>query len=226
MIETPLLLLGAGGFAEEVADLVGDCAGYRVAGFVESLDRARCDLEIGGLPVHWVGDLDPFAGTHLALSAVGTTSRDVFTRQVAEAGLGFATIVHPSAHVSPTARLAEGVLVGAGAVVGAHAWIGAHVLLNRGVLVGHHAEIGAHASIMPGANLAGFSHVGGQAYVGMGALVLNDVRIGPRAVVGAGSVVTRDVPDGVVVMGVPAKARSKAPADVGRNTHAVSEAEE
>lgn len=226
MAEIPLLLLGAGGFAEEVADLVGDCGGYRVAGFVESLDRSRCEIEIGGLPVHWVDQVGRFADTHLALSAIGTTSRDVFTRRVAEAGLGFATIVHPTAHVSSSALLAEGVLVCPRVVVGAHTWVGAHVLLNRGVLVGHHAEIGPHASVMPGANLAGFSVVGERAYVGMGALVLNNVRVGRDAVLGAGAVATRDVPDGVVATGVPAKVRSEAPADLGRDPHPVAEAGE
>jgi sugar O-acyltransferase (sialic acid O-acetyltransferase NeuD family) len=202
----PLLLLGAGGFAEEVADLVGDCPGFRVAGFVESLDRSRCDNELRGLPVHWVDDIGPFAGTHRALSALGITSRDVFTRRVEAAGMRFATVVHPTAHVSTTAELAPGVLVGAGVIVGAHTQIGRHAILNRGVLVGHHVEIGAHASVMPGANLAGFSVIGDQAFVGMGALVLNNIRVGRGAVVAAGAVVTKDVPAGVTVRGIPATA--------------------
>jgi sugar O-acyltransferase (sialic acid O-acetyltransferase NeuD family) len=201
----PILLLGSGGFAEEVADLVGDCPGYEVVGFVESLDRARCSMSLGGLPVHWVDDIAGFAGSHLALSAVGTTERDAFTSRVAALGLGFATIVHPTAHVSSSALLDEGVLVGAGAIVAAHSHVGPHALLNRGVLVGHHAEIDAHASVMPGANLAGSCSIGERAFVGMGALVLNNVRVGRLAVVGAGSVVTRDVPDGVQVRGVPAR---------------------
>ena len=202
----PVLLLGAGGFAVEVADLVGDCPGFVVAGFVESLDRTRCEGELCGLPVHWVGAIGPLAGSHLALSALGTTSRDAFTRQVEATGMRFATVVHPKAHVSPSAVLGAGVLVGAGVVVGAETRIGRHAILNRGVLVGHHVEIGAHASLMPGANLAGFSMVGEKAFVGMGALVLNNIRIGREAVVGAGSVVTRDVPAGVKVNGVPARA--------------------
>ena len=201
-----VLLLGAGGFAVEVADLVGDCPGFVVTGFVESLDRSRCEHELCGLPVHWVGDIGPLASSHLALSALGATSRDRFTRQVQATGMQFATVVHPTAHVSSSAVLGPGVLVGAGVIVGAETRVGRHVILNRGVLVGHHVEIGAHASVMPGANLAGFSAIGEKAYVGMGALVLNNIHVGSEAVVGAGSVVTRDVPAGVQVRGVPARA--------------------
>jgi len=206
----PVLLLGAGGFAEEVADLVSDCPGFEVAGFVESRDRSRCEQPLAGRPVHWIDEIGAFAGTHLACCALGTTDRAEFTRQVEEAGLAFATIVHPSAHVSRTAVLDAGVLVGAAVVVGAYAHVGNHTILNRGVLVGHHVEIGSHVSVMPGANIAGFAVVGDQAYVGMGALVLNNRRVGAQAVIGAGSVVTKDVSTGTTVVGVPARAMDAA----------------
>jgi acetyltransferase-like isoleucine patch superfamily enzyme len=42
------------------------------------------------------------------------------------------------------------------------------------------------------------------AWIGVGVTVLDGVRIGKGAVVGAGSVVIKDVPEGAVVMGVPA----------------------
>jgi UDP-2-acetamido-3-amino-2,3-dideoxy-glucuronate N-acetyltransferase len=47
--------------------------------------------------------------------------------------------------------------------------------------------------------------VAAEAHVGMGAVVLEGRKVGRRAVVGAGAVVTRDVPDGCVVVGVPAR---------------------
>lgn len=45
------------------------------------------------------------------------------------------------------------------------------------------------------------------ASVGSNATVLAGVTIGENAMVGAGAVVTRDVPDGAIVVGVPAKIR-------------------
>lgn len=49
------------------------------------------------------------------------------------------------------------------------------------------------------------SFVGTGAMLGIGTVVKPGVRIGAGAVVGAGSVVIRDVPDGVIVIGAPAK---------------------
>ena len=43
------------------------------------------------------------------------------------------------------------------------------------------------------------------ASLGSGAIILCGVTIGEHALVGAGAVVTRDVPDGAVVVGVPAR---------------------
>ena len=176
-----------------------------VAGFVENMDRSRCDEPFEGLPVHWVDDIAPLAATHEAVCALATTHRSRFTRQVEELGIPAATVVHPTARISPSSTIEPGTIASAGVIVGAHTRVGAHVLLNRGALVGHHTEIGAHASVMPGANVAGNCRVGEAAFVGMGALVLDNLSVGSHSVVAAGSVVTRDVPDRVQVMGAPAR---------------------
>ena len=201
----PLLICGTRSFAAEVADLVSEIPELELVGFVENLDRARCEQPFEGLPVHWVDDLAPLAGTHLAVCALATTHRSRFTRQVEALGLAPATVVHPGARIAPSATLGEGTIVSAGVVVGAHTTVGRHVILNRGVLVGHHTEIGDHASVMPGANVAGNCRIGAAVYVGMGAIVLDNLSVGAHSLVAAGSLVTRDVPDRVQVLGAPAR---------------------
>ncbi|HEX2232744.1 MAG TPA: acetyltransferase [Thermoleophilaceae bacterium] len=200
-----MLICGTRSFAEEVADLVSEIPELELRGFVENMDRARCERELEGRPVHWVGDIGELAPSHSVVCALVTTERGRFTDQVEGMGFRAAAVVHPSARVAPSASVSEGAIVSAGVVTGAHARIGRHALLNRGVLVGHHTAIGAHASILPGANVAGNCRVGERAFVGMGALVLDNIEVGADSVVAAGSVVTRDVPARCKVMGVPAR---------------------
>ncbi|MCZ7589045.1 MAG: NeuD/PglB/VioB family sugar acetyltransferase [Gaiella sp.] len=201
---TPLLVLGTREISAEIAD-VATQAGYRVEGFVENLDRERCDATLAGLPIRWIDDVAALADTHLAVLGIGTTRRWLFAEQAAGLGFRFATVVHPSANVSPTTSVGAGSIVSAGVSIGAHTTIGRHVFLNRGCLVGHHSVLDDYVTVSPGAIVSGLCHVGTSAFVATGAVVIDRVSIGERSVVGAGAVVTRDVPERVQVLGVPAK---------------------
>jgi sugar O-acyltransferase (sialic acid O-acetyltransferase NeuD family) len=205
MQRKPLLILGTRTLAVEVLDIVYDVEEYEPVGFVENMNRERCGEPLEGLPVHWVDDIVSFASTHSAVCALGTTRRWQFTEQVANLGMTFATIVHPSARVSRKSTIGAGSIVSAGVIVATHTQIGSHVLINRGVLIGHHTSIGDFSSVMPGANIAGACTIGDRTYVGMGAVVIDHLSIGTGAVIGAGSVVTRNVADGTQVVGVPAR---------------------
>lgn len=200
----PLLVLGTSQFAPEVADLAAD-AGFEVTGFVENLERDKCAEGFDGRPVRWIDDCESLTATHLAVCGLGTTRRSVFTEQAAAVGFRFATIIHPSAHVSRASTIGEGSIVGVNVVVGSHSEIGCHVLLNRGSMVGHHTRIGDHVSVLPGANIAGACVVGRAAYIAMGSIVIDHLSIGAESVVGAGAVVVEDVPPNVQVAGIPAR---------------------
>lgn len=203
-----LLILGSHIFAEEVADLAQQ-AGDHVVGFVENWDRARCDRELLGLPIHWIDDVAPLVSEHVAVCAIGTPKRRGFVEQAEQLGLGFTTLVHPGATISPRANVGEGTIASARVVVATATEVGRHVILNRGVMVGHHTTIGSFVTVSPGANVAGCVTVGDGAYVGMGATILDRITIGAGAVIGAGSVVTKDVPERAKVLGVPARVVSE-----------------
>jgi len=203
-VTRPLLVLGTTPFATEVAVLAEE-SGHEVAGFVENLDRARCDEPLAGLPVHWIDEVADLASTHAAVCGLGTTRRSIFTDQAAARGLPFATIVHPTAHVPASSPVGEGSIVGAGVLVGAYASIGRHVLLNRGSLIGHHTVVEDYVSVLPGANVAGSCRIGRAAFVAMGSVVVDHTSIGEESIVAAGAVVLRDVPPNVQVVGVPAR---------------------
>ena len=204
MADRPLVILGTHALAPEVADLA-EQSGWRVDAFVENLDRARCEHTIEGLPVVWVDELRDFRDTHLAVFGLGTTRRSRFIDEAADRGMSFATIVHPTAVVSPRSTIGEGSVIGVRTVVAARTAIGRHVLLNRGAMVGHHTEIGDYVSIEPGAMVAGKCRVGSGTWVGIGAMVIDGLTIGRDVLIGAGAVVIKDLPDAVQAVGVPAK---------------------
>ncbi len=204
-VPRPLLILGTHMLAEELADWVADLPDFRLAGFVENLDRERCREPLEALPVHWIDDIGPLATTHWAVCGISTTKRTGFIAQVAAYGMPFATIVDPTSHVARTSTLGAGAIVSPGVIIGAHTTIGQHVFINRGVLIGHHTAIGAYVSIQAGANIAGACRIGDGTYISMGAIVQDRITIGAHAVIGTGAVVTKDVPDNALVTGIPAR---------------------
>ena len=95
--------------------------------------------------------------------------------------------------------------------------IGRHLFIDHGfTVIGETADIGDNVTIYQCVTLGGTdpaNGVGGKRHptlsndviVGSGAQILGPVIVGPRARVGANAVVTKDVPEGAVMVGIPAR---------------------
>lgn len=204
-ITKPLLILGTRTFAEEIADVVSEIPGIKIAGFVENMDRERCKNKINGLPVFWVEELAELAKTHQAICGLGTTRRCIYTSQVEKYGIPFMTLAHPSSRISANSYLGEGTFVSVGCIISTHVRLGDHVVVNRGGMIGHHTHISSFVTIGPNANVAGNSYVGEGVYIGMSATIIDHISVGKHSIIAAGAVVIKNVPDRVMVAGVPAK---------------------
>jgi UDP-3-O-[3-hydroxymyristoyl] glucosamine N-acyltransferase len=117
-----------------------------------------------------------------------------------------------------------------GVRIGAHVEIGAlcsiargtledtvisdHVKIDDHVFIAHNVRIGRGSFVIAGAEISGSVELGDDVWVGPQATIRNQVRVGAGAMIGMGAVVTKDVPEGVVVMGSPAKViRDRLPSD-------------
>lgn len=131
--------------------------------------------------------------------------RVAFSERLKKHGLKPVSVIHKSAVIEQGAILGEGCQIMANAVIGAEAWIGSQVIVNTKASVDHETILEDGSEVGPGATLCGLIKVQSGAWVCAGATILPRVTIGRNSVVGAGSVVTRDVPEGVTIVGVPAK---------------------
>ena len=204
-----ILILGTGGNCIDALEAVREEGKtHRVIGFLDDDPELR-GRTVEGVPV--LGGLEDAARypDALLLNVIGSPSShrrkpEIVARTGAPPGR-FATVIHPTASISPSARIGRGVLVLQNATVASGAVLSDHAVVLPNTIVSHHAEIGAHASLAGGVCVSSNVRVGIAAYLGTNCCVREGVRIGAGALVGMGSVVLVDVPAGARVAGNPAR---------------------
>ena len=208
-----VLILGAGGHAQVVADisLRARDAGQPVTpiGYLDD-DASLHGKMFLGLPVLGpIGILSRIPHDAVIIAVGNNQIRKRLAEEFFTADETFAGARHPKATIAPDVLLGPGVMICAGVVINTGSVIGAHVILNTGCSADHHNDIGSYAHIAPGAHTAGGVVIEEGALIGIGATVVPCTSVGAWATVGAGAVVTKSVPSGVTVVGVPAKPLQK-----------------
>jgi UDP-perosamine 4-acetyltransferase len=206
MTKPQVVIVGSGGHAKVVIELIRAQGLYNIAGCTDA-DPASKDVL--GVPLLGSDACLPellARGISHAFIAIGSNSLRLRLGREVE-GMGFTLInaISPQAAISPSARLGVGIAIMAGAVINAEALIDDLAIINTGSCIDHDCRIGTAAHIAPGSALAGGVDVGQQVFVGAGAVAIPGIKIGDGAVVGAGGVVIRELPPNTVAVGVPAR---------------------
>ncbi len=209
MKEKPVILLGAGGHAKVLLDILLE-QHFEVLGIAEK-DGADLPPDLYGVPV--IGndsDVQQYppdkVGLVNGIGSIGSTAaRQKVYEKFKRQGYCFPQVIHPGAVVSRRAELCEGVQVMARAVVNIGTRVCENAIINTNASVDHDCLIGAHVHIAPGVTLSGGVTVGEGSHIGTGASVVQGVQISNNVIVGAGAVVTKDLEGTSVFCGVPAR---------------------
>ena len=203
-----IVIIGAGGFAREVAWLIEDINSvelkWNIAGFVDDNEDIQ-GKEINGYKV--VGNIEWLKGQDLnVVNAIGDpmVRKKVMDRLI-ESKNKYPTLIHPSVICSDLVNIGEGSMVCAGNIITVNIEIGRHVIVNLNCTIGHDAVIGDYSTILPSVNVSGFVKTGECVNIGTGSAIIQGVSIGENTVIGAGAVVVKDLPANCTAVGVPAK---------------------
>jgi len=208
VVRIEVVIIGAGGHARAVYEILMHDLNIEVAGFVDNAADTVGEM-IGGIPV--VGDHSILPdllkeGVLGAVIGIGDNKLRRMQYNVIKT-IGFETVnaIHPTAHIAHNVRIGRGVVIGTGTTVCTGARIGDNVIINTGAIIEHESIIGDDVHIAPGSSIAGRVTINRGVFVGIGSVIKEYVTIGENAIIGAGSVVLEDIPDNAVAVGSPAR---------------------
>jgi sugar O-acyltransferase (sialic acid O-acetyltransferase NeuD family) len=207
-----IVILGIRGMGVDIADAIEAQARegrpVRVMGFLDD-DPGAQGTTVGGYPVLGrLADVNRFPCA-LFVNGIGSPTSYRNKASITEAaGLPeerWATVIHPTAVVSPRAKVGAGAVLLAHVCVCAGARVGRHVMVLPNSVISHDTVVHDHVSIASGVCIAGRCDVGASCYLGSNSSIRQDSRIGERALIGMGAVVVGDVPPDSVYLGNPAR---------------------
>ena len=212
-MNTPLVIIGCGGFGREVHDVIDAInemkPTWNLLGYLDdrpeqvnmSLVESRNSSVLGG--TDWLTT----AGQEVQfVIGIGTgKTRRIIDERLSSAGRTAATLVHPNATLGHDVRIGAGSVICAGVRATTNISLGRHVHLNINTTVGHDCTLEDYVTINPLVAISGGVTVGTETMLGTHSAILQNLTVGKRSVVGAGSCVVKDVADDTLVKGVPAR---------------------
>jgi sugar O-acyltransferase (sialic acid O-acetyltransferase NeuD family) len=146
----------------------------------------------------------------VAVAIASSRARQSVVERCRAAGISFFQVRAADVIEMDDVDIGEGALISPFVTLTSNIRIGDHFHANLYSYVEHDCVIGDYVTFAPGVQCNGNVHIGDHAYIGAGAVIRQGkpgepLRIGAGAVIGMGAVVTKDVPEGVTVVGNPAR---------------------
>jgi sugar O-acyltransferase (sialic acid O-acetyltransferase NeuD family) len=209
----PVIVLGAGGHAKVVIDLLLKLGRPVLAALELSPAVARRLLDVpveseqAGMSRHSPESIELALGIGMLAEdpISGLAARRALAARYQARGYRFPPLVHPAAVVGAECSFGPGAQVMAGSVLQPGCEVGPFVIVNTGARVDHDCVLGEGCHVAPGATLGGSVRIGGQTLVGIGATVRQGVTIGERVLIAGGAMVIDNVNDDERRLGVPAR---------------------
>jgi sugar O-acyltransferase (sialic acid O-acetyltransferase NeuD family) len=205
-----VFVVGASGHAKVIIDILERQGKHEIAFLIDD-DPMLKGKDVYGYRV--LGDRLELLSCHSAypgirgIVAIGSNRvRKTVACWLKEGGFELVSAIHPSAQLGRGVTIGDGSVVMACAVINSDTVIGTNVIINTGATVDHDCTIGNYAHIAPGVTLCGTVTIGDGSFIGAGATVIPNITIGRNVMVGGGATVVDRIPDGVTVVGTPARA--------------------
>jgi len=201
-LNKPLLIIGAGGHASVLVDILRQQK-REVIGIVSpEIDASK---EIFQGICHYSNDDDVlnFATDSIMLvNGIGSLPKSNLRAKIYDKfirlGYKFSQVIASDVKISDFSELSDGAQVIHGVIIQVGTIIGANTIVNTGAIIDHDCNIGMNNHIAPGVTLSGQVKTEENVHIGTGASVIQSVFIGKNSVIGAGCTIVKSVDENVV----------------------------
>ena len=204
-----LIIIGAGGFALEIIDLVEainkSSKIYKIIGLLD--DNKKTSNYDNYKILGPFSDFDKYQNQYFVLALSNPSLRHKIYNKLKETNKKMINLVHPNTEISNYVNLVEdaSIVINYGSQISSHALIEEGVIIDSHSYVGHGTTIKSFTTIYPGTKISGDVIINEFVQIGLGSNIIQGIHIGNNSTIGAGSTVIRNIPRDVVAVGVPCK---------------------
>tara|TARA_B110000008_G_C16912371_1_gene541251 strand:- start:506 stop:1171 length:666 start_codon:yes stop_codon:yes gene_type:complete len=199
----PLIIIGAGGQAANIANIALD-SGIIVNSFIDEISSRKDYL---GVKVYNSFDhIKDYKEYNFAIGVGENFQRQQLYIKLSKtySSLNFPVIKHPSAVISSFSNLGEGSILMPNTIVGANARVGSFCILGNQACIGHDSEMSNFSSLGPGSITGGTVSIGERVAIGINASIKEGIKVEEGTVLGASSYLDKNLPKNIIAYGTPA----------------------
>lgn len=204
-----IIIIGAGGFALEVIDLIESINSiqkkYNIIGLLDD-NKKKFILDTYDI-IGKVIDYKKYPQYSFVVAIANPIIRKSIYTELKIGKIKTPNLIHPNTQLSNYIILEEdsGVIINYGTQISAKAKMEESVIIDSQSYIGHETVLKSFVTIYPGVKISGSNLIKENTEIGLGSNIIQGLTIGTNTFIGAGSTVVSDIENNVIAVGTPCK---------------------
>ena len=204
-----LIIIGAGGFALEVIDLIESInliqRRFNIVGLLDD-HKKKFNIEKYSI-IGNISDYKDYSQHSFIIAIANPKIRAAIYSELKLNGIKTPNLVHPKTEISIYTKLKNnsGIIINYATQISADVKIEEAVIIDSKCYIGHETSLKSFVTIYPGVNISGKNTINDKSEIGLGSNIIQGLTIGSNTLIGAGSTVLSNIKDNVVAVGTPCK---------------------
>ncbi|MBR1413914.1 MAG: acetyltransferase [Bacilli bacterium] len=194
-MQKKVIIIGAGGHAKVIADIVVNSNDQLVGFLDDNLDKQDMVIFDNKKVLGTINQdiINKYNDCYFIIGIGDNEIRKKIANQYPN--LKYYTAIHPNAVIGNEVEIDAGTTIMAGVVINPGARIGKHCIVNTSASLDHDNNLEDYVHISPGAHLAGTVIIKEGTWICTGVTIINNITINSWNIIAAGATIIKDIND-------------------------------